>query len=161
VEARVLNHLIAYAEHQFGDRVEGLAYRESKNGNRMDNWDVEIDILFPIYRALRSICEKDGLLSAIVQEKMLDIVRPWSTSINLNFTCPSLSDSLTGDQINYILGVSSTIESDIALVHLHRNQFDLADSCSQRALSHARLYDGEEETKTTLLCQALRVYGHL
>jgi gamma-glutamylcyclotransferase (GGCT)/AIG2-like uncharacterized protein YtfP len=47
------------------------------------------------------------------------------------------------------------------MVHLHRNHFDLAENHCQRALSQARLYEGEEEMKTDLLCRALKVYGSL
>jgi tetratricopeptide (TPR) repeat protein len=159
--------LIAFAEHQFGDRVEGLVYCERENGDRIDNWDIELRILFPIYKVLISVYDSDESLGVIARdglkfpyyEKMLDLLRPWSASINLNST--SLRDSLTGDKINYILNISSTIECNTAFVHLHRNQFDLANSCCQRALSHARLYEGEEEVKTQLLCQALTVYGKL
>jgi hypothetical protein len=164
---RVLKCSIAYAEHQFGDRVEGLAYRERENGERLDNWEADIQILFHIYYTLvitylndesLTIIDRDDLIFPYY-EKMLDLLRPWSASINLNST--SLRDSLTGDKINYILNISSTIECNTAFVHLHRNQFDLANSCCQRALSHARLYEGEEEVKTQLLCQALTVYGKL
>jgi tetratricopeptide (TPR) repeat protein len=167
LEIRVLDHIIAYAEHQFGDRVEGLAYRERENGNRMDNWEAEIRILFPIYKSLVSVYINDLSLSLIARddlifpyyEKMLDLLRPWSASIDLNST--SLRDNLTGDKINHILMTSSSTECSIALIYLHRNQFDLAENYCQRALSHARLYEGKEEVKTKVLCQALRVYGSL
>lgn len=36
MEVTVLIDLIAYAKHQFGDRVEGLLYRERRNGDRID-----------------------------------------------------------------------------------------------------------------------------
>jgi hypothetical protein len=42
---RVLKHLISYAEYQFGSRVPGKDYRERENGERIDNWTVEIQIL--------------------------------------------------------------------------------------------------------------------
>jgi tetratricopeptide (TPR) repeat protein len=124
--------------------------------------------LFPIYESLISVYdENDESLSIIVRddlkfpyvEKMLNLLRPWSASINLNSS--SLSDSLTGDQINRYLQICSTTEWKIALIYTQRNQFGLADSHCRRALSHARLYEGEEEGKTDLLCQALRVCGNL
>jgi hypothetical protein len=167
LERRVLKHLIAYAEHQFGDRVEGLAYRERENGDRKDNWDVEIQFLFPIYDTLISVYENDESLSEIAgddlkfpyYEKMLDLLRPWSASINLNST--RLRDSLSGDQINHTLMMSSSIELHVAFVYIKRNHFDLAESHCQQALSHARLYEGKEEKKTDLLFQALGVCGDL
>ena len=49
-EVRVLGHLISYALFQFGDRILGKAYRERAfNGERIDNWRVEIGILVSLY----------------------------------------------------------------------------------------------------------------
>lgn len=52
VHARALGHLITYAKHQFGDRVREIAYRERASGERIDNWEIEIKILIPIYMEL-------------------------------------------------------------------------------------------------------------
>jgi hypothetical protein len=160
LELRVLEYLIAYAEHQFGDRVEGISYRERKNNDRMDNWDVELVILLSIYSNITSAYARDDSLSIIARddlifpylEKQLDLLRPWSTS---------LRDSLSGDQINLILMISSRTERRIALIHSHRNEFDLVANHCQQALSHARLYEGTEEDKTDLLFSALSAYGDL
>jgi hypothetical protein len=122
---RVLGYLIVYAEHQVGDRVEGIAYRERENGNRMDNWEADIQILFHIYCTLISTYVNDESLDTNdcddlifpCYEKIFDLLRPWSASIDLNST--SLRDSLTGDQINLILSMSSSTESNIALIYTH------------------------------------------
>jgi tetratricopeptide (TPR) repeat protein len=42
-------------------------------------------------------------------------------------------------------------------IHTNRNQFDRAKNHCQQALSYAKLYEGEEELKTDLLCKALKV----
>jgi hypothetical protein len=34
---RVLEHLLLYAEHQFGCRIEGRNYREREDGQRISN----------------------------------------------------------------------------------------------------------------------------
>jgi tetratricopeptide (TPR) repeat protein len=73
----------------------------------------------------------------------------------------SLRDSLSGDQINHILLELSATEQYLASIYSHRNQFDLADSYWQQALSHVRLYEGEEEKKTDILCTALSGYCDL
>jgi tetratricopeptide (TPR) repeat protein len=163
----VLEYLIAYAEHQFGDRVEGISYRERKNNDRMDNWDVELVILLSIYSNITSAYARDDSLSIIARddlifpylEKQLDLLRPWSAYVDLDST--SLRGSLSGDQINHILMALSDTERQIASSYSHRNEFDLAANYSQQALSHARLYEGEEEVKTDLLCTALSVYCEL
>lgn len=59
---RVLGHLLSYAKHQFGDRVEGRSYRERDDGERMDNWTGEIMILMKVYGDLSCVygCNEVG-----------------------------------------------------------------------------------------------------
>jgi hypothetical protein len=45
LKMRLLEYLISYAVHQFGDRVPGKDYRERENGERVNNYVVEIDML--------------------------------------------------------------------------------------------------------------------
>jgi len=133
LDIRVLEHLISYSEHQFGDRVPGKAYRERGNGEHIviDSYNFQ----FPCY------------------EKMLDLLRPWSLKLDSNPT--SRIDSLDKHQINSVLCLLSTTERSIATVLRKRNKFELAESYCQQALSHARLYEGIEEQKNDLLRMAL------
>jgi tetratricopeptide (TPR) repeat protein len=159
---RVLGHLISYAEHQFGDRVPGKAYRERENGDRTDNWNVEIEMLIRIYRELVDVYLTDESLSVIdsynfqfpCYEKILDLLRPWSSNLDSNST--SQIDNLDKDQINHILYLLSTMERNIGMILTHRNEFELAESYCQQALSHARLSKCKEENKADLICGALR-----
>lgn len=48
LNSRVLAHLTSYAEHQLGNRVPGKDYRQRENGERITNWQAEMEILFPI-----------------------------------------------------------------------------------------------------------------
>jgi hypothetical protein len=43
---RGLGHLLSYALYQFGDRIPGKAYRERENGERIENYQVEIGNLY-------------------------------------------------------------------------------------------------------------------
>jgi endogenous inhibitor of DNA gyrase (YacG/DUF329 family) len=52
LNVRVSKHLVSYAEYRFGDKVPGKDYRERENGERIDNWTVEIRILTFIYDRL-------------------------------------------------------------------------------------------------------------
>jgi tetratricopeptide (TPR) repeat protein len=160
---RVLGHLISFAEHQFGDRAPGKTYHERANGDRIDNWNVEIGILIPIYGDLvdgyssnksLSMIDSDNLRFPYV-EKILDLLKPWSSKLDSNST--SHIDNLDKDQINTILDLLSTTERTIGEVLKQRNEFELAESYCQQALSHARLYKGKEEDKTDFVCSALRV----
>lgn len=160
LEVRVLRDLLTYAEHQFGYRVEGISYRDRGNGDCMDNWTVEPVILSSIYSNIVSAYVRDESLSIVARndlifpylEKQLYLLRPWSAYVDLDST--SLRGNLSGDQINYILMVLSRTEYDIAVIDSNRNHFDLAATCCQQALSHARLYEGEEGMKIILLCTA-------
>lgn len=159
--------MIAYAEHQFGHRVEGLAYRGRENGNRIDNYAVEIEILIKMYNYLFfSLCNDKSLsmiaydnLIFLYCEKVLELLKPWSIYLDLSST--SHVFSLNEDQINDLLFYSKQIERDIATTHRHRSQFDLSDNHCQRALSYARRYEGKEEVKTDLLCSVLQACYYL
>jgi tetratricopeptide (TPR) repeat protein len=164
---RVLGHLLSYADHQFGDRVPGKAYRKRGDLERIDNWMVEIGILIPIYSYLVSIYNNDESLSVIVRdnltfpylEKMLDILRPWSTYLDLNR--PSHIGSLDKDQINHTLMLFSQTERNMAEICTDRNQFDRAEKHSQQALSYAKLFEGKEEDKADVVCSALKTFYEL
>jgi tetratricopeptide (TPR) repeat protein len=160
-EIRVLRHLISYAEHQFGDRALGKAYRERESGERIDNWRVEISILVSIYMDLITVNRKNELLSMVASDnltlpyyqKTLELLKPWSVYFDVN--CTGHIDSLDKDQIDFTLMAFSRIESNIGMIHRHRNEFVLAEGHCQQALSYARMYDVEEKEKTNLLCSAL------
>jgi hypothetical protein len=163
LDIRVLEHLISYSEHQFGDRVPGKAYRERKDGDRIDNWTVEIRILIPIYSNLVNVYSTDESLSMIDSdnlrlpylEKILDVLTPWSSKLDSNST--SQIDSLDMDHTNSLLPLLSTTERNIGMIFRKRNELELAESYCQQALSHARLYEGTVEKKTDILCNVLRV----
>jgi hypothetical protein len=154
--------LIAYAEHQFGHRIEGLAYRERGNGNCKENCAVEIKIFIRLHFDLVSLYATDRSLSMIAYdsvtfpycEKILELLKPWSTYLDLSSASHVVGSN--EDLINDVLFYSTQTERDIATIHRHRNQFDLSDNHCQRALSYARLYEGKEEVKTDLLCSVLQ-----
>jgi tetratricopeptide (TPR) repeat protein len=156
--------LISYAWHQFGDRIPGKAYREMVNGERINNWNVEIKVLLPIHDRLNISYERNESLSTIdidnisfpYLEKMLELLRPWSVNFDMDST--DRIDNLDEFQIALLLYIFSEIERQIAMIHMRRNQLDQAENHCQQALSYARLYEGNEETKIDLLCTALRSY---
>jgi tetratricopeptide (TPR) repeat protein len=165
--ARVLCRLLKYAEFQFGDRIPGKAYRQRGNSERIDNFLVEINIMIPIYQSLINIHIQDMSLSMMnrenmilpYNEKMLAILEPWSLCIDLD--AANRVDSLNKNQIDEILEPLSDIEKIAAMIYQYRNQFVIAESHCQRAISYARRYNEEGETKTTLLLDALTIYCEL
>lgn len=167
LDARVLLHLISYAEYQYGERVPGRSYRERGNSERVDNWEVELVVLIELHRILIEVYKSDKSLNRILndnlrlphQEKILDLLKPWSINLNVNST--SQICNLDIDQINHILKMQSNAERNIAFIHTNRTHFDLAESYCQMAISHARLYQGEEVVKIDLLFIALRTFSEL
>jgi hypothetical protein len=166
LEMRVLGNLLFYAEHQFGDQVPGKVYRERLNGERVDNWVVELEICL-IYKNLQNVYSRDESLSMIDSnnlrfpclEKMLDLLSPWSSKLDSNSI--SQMDSIEKDRINFILHLLSATERTIGSILRQRNKFELSESYCQEALSHARLYEGTEEDKIDLLCSALTTIYYL
>jgi tetratricopeptide (TPR) repeat protein len=164
---RVLKELLKFAEFQFGNRIPGKAYRQRGNSERIDNYQVEINIMIPIYQSLVDIHSQETSLSLIDRdnmtfpyiEKMLEILKPWSLCIDLD--AANRVDSLNKNQIDEILKVLSATERNAAINYQHRNQFVIAENHCQRAISCAGRYNKEGETKTTLLFQTLTSYCFL
>jgi hypothetical protein len=121
----------------------------------------EIGILVPIYVDLASIHNNDASLSQMdyddltfpYYENILELLRPWSAYLNVSSA--SHIGSLDKDQINGTLLYFSRNYQYLARIHKQRNQFNLAENYCQQALSYARMFEGEEEPKTNLLCKAL------
>jgi hypothetical protein len=47
-DLRVLDHLLSFADYQFRPPITGRDYRERSDGQRVSNWDVDINILLRI-----------------------------------------------------------------------------------------------------------------
>jgi hypothetical protein len=150
---RVLDHTLSYALFQFGDRVEGKSYRERWNGDQISNWIVEMGNLQIIYSRLIGVYFNDQSLSTIIKnsmvtpylEKVRQLLIPWSILIDSDDT--NVTNVINKDETNTVLRTLCDNESNIASIHIHRNEFNLAESHCQCALSSAKRYDGEVEQK--------------
>jgi tetratricopeptide (TPR) repeat protein len=163
LDRRVLEHLLSYAELQFGDRIRGKAYRERSNGEQIENWVVEVEILFRINNFLASTnlgdeslgmkgCDK---LSAPFYEKMIALLRPWWEYLNLRQT----ETGIGKDRINYVLMYLSQTERNFALIYIRNNELNLAVDHCQLALHYARLFNGKEEEEIEILCKTLKRFS--
>jgi hypothetical protein len=84
-EIRVFEHLVSYADNQFGQQVPGRDYRERKDGQRIANWDVDISILIKIITITLNIHHNNLSYSPIIRdnkmfphlERSLNILKPW------------------------------------------------------------------------------------
>jgi hypothetical protein len=124
-------------------------------------------ILLLISRKIANIYATNRSLSTmILDNKMypyleisLHILSPWMVTIDSDAN--NQSSSLRFEQTNYLLVKSSSTEGSMALVAMHRNQFDVAEGHCHRRLAHSRRLGVEGEDKTTSIFEALRTYMFL
>jgi hypothetical protein len=162
---RVLEHLLSYADYQFGQHVAGSKYRERSDGQRISNWNVDIGILLLISRKMANIYIANPSLSTLVRdnkvfphlERSLHILRPWMVTIDSDANNQEYN-SLSFGKTNYLLEESFSKEVNMATVAMNRNQFDVAEGHCHQCLAHSRKLGIEGENKTTLILQALNVY---
>jgi hypothetical protein len=156
--------LLFYADYQFGEHVAGSKYRERSDGQRIANWNVDISILLKIITRITNIYMTDPSFSTIILdnkmfpylERSRHILSPWMVTIDSDAT--NHSNGLSFEETNYLLGLSSTTEGNIAMVAIRRNQFDVAEGHCHRCLAYSRRLGVEGEDKTTSIFQALRTY---
>jgi hypothetical protein len=169
---RLQEHALSYAKFQFGNRIPQKAYRERANGEYINNYEVEIEHMIRIYRDLINCIMVDKSLSLLQMHDMglpynhsvLDILRPWSAYItDLEGTVQREGLDLDSSNVDHILLEYSETEQDMAKIYTHRNQFDIAEGCCQRALSYARQYKGNplSTQKTSIMYSALQTYSSL
>eukprot|EP00596_Hydrurales_sp_CCMP1899_P010685 CAMPEP_0119044520 /NCGR_PEP_ID=MMETSP1177-20130426/32020_1 /TAXON_ID=2985 /ORGANISM="Ochromonas sp, Strain CCMP1899" /LENGTH=329 /DNA_ID=CAMNT_0007014709 /DNA_START=170 /DNA_END=1160 /DNA_ORIENTATION=+ len=163
--ARVLEHLLSYADYQFGKAVAGRDYRERPDGQRIDNWDVDLIIFLQIRSKIIDIYTLTLAHSPIVRDdkmfphlkRALHILSPWMATIDSDVN----NQLIAFEETNELLLTSSTIEGNMALVAMHRKQFDLAEGHCHRRLAHSRKLNVEEKIKTTSILEALKTYVDL
>jgi hypothetical protein len=166
-DIRILDHLLSYAEYQFGKVVPGKHYRQREGGDLISNWIVEIEILNEIITMLTEIYGQNVSLSIMNRdnmafpylERLLSILNPWV--INLDSDCNNGINSLSKDQIDRLLDELIYTEQNMATVSGNRRQFDVTEGHCQRCLLYSRRYSLEGEKKTTSIFEALRSYCFL
>jgi hypothetical protein len=126
--ARVLAHLLSYADYQFGQHIAGSKYRERSDGQeRISNWDVDFNILLEIITRITNIYTTNPSLSIMVRdnkeypylERSLQILSPWMVTIDSDAN--NQSNGLSFEQTNYLLDASSIIEGKMAMVAMNRS----------------------------------------
>jgi hypothetical protein len=150
---RLLLHLKAYAEHQVGERVPGIDYRQRADGESLNNWDADIYILHKnneslskiYYKNNPSISRDDAIFPCLKQS--LDILNAMNQD----------SDSLDDDNKDYLLQELYDTELGLAMVAMNRRIFDLSEGHCQRCLAYSRRFP-EDEEKISSIFNALQTY---
>jgi tetratricopeptide (TPR) repeat protein len=156
--ARVLGHLLSYAENQFGNQVAGIHYRERQDGERIDNWTVDIVILYGIYEKLIA-CYTDGehlgrMIVFPLLEKKLKILNLWLNHIDNSNASSRLDEGQTDTLLKYLFRT----ENNIATIAINTKQFDIAEGHCQQSLAHSRRMRVEGVQKTTFMFNAIETY---
>jgi hypothetical protein len=145
-DCRVLEHLLSFAEHQFWKGVTGKNYREKDDGERISNWEVEIDYLYKITKKLLKLYNPDNSLSNFYRdsirfpylERSLSLPNPWVTNLDSD---PSEGvNILSNEQQDSLLEQLNCTEQSMADMAMNIRQFDLAEGHCQRCLAYSRRY---------------------
>jgi tetratricopeptide (TPR) repeat protein len=161
-DIRVLEHLLSYADNQFGQQVPGRDYRKRGDGQRIaTDWDVDIKILLKISTRMTNFYFDNLSLSPIIRdnkmfphlERSLNILKPWM--VVMDSDASNQSNSLNLEEIDYLLNLSYHTERNMALSVINRNQLDVAEGHSHRCLAIARRLRVEGEDKVTSIFEAL------
>jgi hypothetical protein len=166
-DCRVLEHLLSYLEYQFGGKVAGIDYRERGNGERINNWEVEVEILHAVSCLLAGLYLHNNLLSMISRcemsfpllERSLSLLNPWL--IQLDLDASNRMDSRNDWQMNHILEALFCTEHNMTTVTINSNQLDIAEAHCQQCLVYSRRYGLEGEEKTINIFDALSSYSNL
>jgi tetratricopeptide (TPR) repeat protein len=163
-DVRVLEHLLSYAEYQFGSQFLGISYRGREGGEHISNWEVDIGILYNIKNRIVDVFYADVSLSSVIRnnkvfphvEKMISLLSPWY--VHLESDSSNENNCLNISQKRNLLNISYFAERKMASLKMERNQFDEAEGHCQRCLVYSRRLEVEEKRKTTLIYEALRKY---
>jgi hypothetical protein len=167
--ARVIVHVLLFAEFQFGTSIPGKTYREREDGKN-SKWEVDVIIFGEIYRILLNIYASDESLSLINQdmlmlphlEKELKMLSPWLEIVDAGKT--NRREMRSEDEVNQLLHLMSLTERNIANIYTHKMENSLAEKHLELALTHAKRCGStllHKEHKTTLLYLTYRAYYRL
>jgi hypothetical protein len=166
-DARILEHLLSYAEYQFGRPITWKNYRERADGQRITNWNVDMWNLLQISNKMGDLYATDSSLSTIIcyinmlphLERSLHILSPWMAMIDSDAT--NQFNSLNFEQIDHLLKKSILLELKMATVTMSRIKFDVSEGHCHQSLVNSRRLRVEGEDKTTSIFDALRIYTNL
>jgi tetratricopeptide (TPR) repeat protein len=162
-ECRVLEHLLSYLEYQFEEKVAGIDYHERGNGERINNWEVEVEILHIIYCQSPDLFFQNNTMRIINRCKMsvpllkrlLSLLNPWLIQLDLH------ASNRMDTRMNDVQEKLILTEHNMASLTIIINQLDIAEAHCQRSLAYSRRYGLEGEEKTTNILAALKLYCNL
>jgi tetratricopeptide (TPR) repeat protein len=164
-DARILKHLLSFAEYQFRKEALSVAYRESGDEERI-NWLVDFNVLHKINSRLFNFIHDNSLSSINIYdsvfcylERSLSLLNPWL--IYFDSDAGSQSNSFNEIPIDSLLEELIRTEEKMAVMSIDSMRFEAAEGHCQRSLSYSRRIGVEDEEKTTWIFSALSNYTSL
>jgi hypothetical protein len=158
---RILEHILLYAEEQFGKEIEGKDYREREDGDRIINFRVDVDFLDNINTTIAEFYNRDDSLGRLIQDKKQFPYLERSLSILNPYLYHPKSATLDVNQNDKLLMSLFLTEGNMSVVTTGLRQFDTAEGHCQRCLAYARRFPREGADKTTCIFRALVLYVDL
>jgi hypothetical protein len=163
-DVRVLEHLLLYAEYQFGKQIPGTDYREKRDGVRISNFQVEVVILAGIHQSLANYYSQNNSLSKIFKrdtishylQRSLSLLNPWLIRLDSNQV-----GNLINPEMNIVLTHLTTLERNMAMVTLDQRLFVASEGHCQRCLAHSRRLKAGGEKQVIFMFHALQAYCNL
>jgi hypothetical protein len=135
---RLLEYLLAFAKHQFGEQVADTLVYDRGNGDHINAWDMEVGVFHSIYSKLvkRTLYNDNNdyyWLSGIDYiQKTVSILEPWSLNEGERF------NSLNEDGLEWLFDELSDKEKLLALAHENLNDWDKAQYYYKQSNIHAK-----------------------
>jgi hypothetical protein len=158
---RLLQHTAKFAERQFGNRIDGKSSYKRDDGDRMENWVVEINILSRIYHNLvHYILISDATMKNTIPylEKALAVLDPWRAEIDSSER--ERIDIIDEEKIETLLDLLQMTEYQSSAAYLQLCDWDKAEYYCKQSIFHVKqMKEGEIRMKKVL--DALSLLGNM
>lgn len=145
---------MAWSDYQFGDRIPGKNYRERSNGDRVNNWNVEIDTIFSMTMRLFKINVANPKLASPCLDRSVLLLQPWLNSLDSNLK----SNVMDKNQIDRLLSELVETERFQCAMAQSRNDYSAALIHCEHGLVYAKRFRLEGELKVIAIFTALSTF---
>jgi tetratricopeptide (TPR) repeat protein len=140
---RLMQHAATFTKNQFGEHIERTSHYFRENGDSIDAWEVEIDILYQIYERLGY---HDSSNRISYYQKSLAILESWVEQISVSEGNRIVV--LTEKKIDYLYYKLSMTETNLSVSYKDVKDWDKAIHYQEQSILHAKLIkNGEKKIK--------------
>jgi tetratricopeptide (TPR) repeat protein len=146
---KLLYHTEKFAEKQFGKKIAGTdSYmRENGFGDRIMNWNCEIDCLLKIYTLLAQYNFSNDMLAIYYYQKALALLEPWRVQIGL-YERDRIDKVLTQEVIYDLFSKLSGLEFNLSVTMGHILDWARSKHHIEKSIMHSKkMKDGKEKVE--------------